>query len=394
MKPTVNQKYIILQGLFWMLYCATTGFISLCLLSRGLNNKEIGIVTASFGIISAVLQPLLGRICDQSLHMNWKQMIILLTIPVVIIYMLMTILSGKVWGILFVGMLLLLGNTIIPFINSALSDYQHQNIPINFGIARGTGSMMYALLALLIGKMALSYGTHAVSVSGIVISGFFLAVTLWMPCDDSQREKSVELARNRKGFVRRYPSFIMMFLAFIFLSTSHNLVGTYLLQLIQSLGGTSEEFGIAIAIQAVVEVPVLFAFTAIMKKINVQRIMLISVVGYGVKAIWYAVAGSVLAIYLVQFTQMISFALFASASVYYVMKEIDREDQVTGQALMTSIMAIGTVIGSFTGGVLIDQYGMKAMLTVNVFVALAGIILAFISVMVVAPVHVKKTIRV
>lgn len=393
MKPSVNQKYIILQGLFWMLYCVTTGYISLCLLNRGLDNKEIGIVTASFGIVSAVLQPFLGSICDRSSRMNWKKMMILLIIPIVIICLFMTILSGKVWGILFVGMLLLLSNTIIPFINSALSDYQHQNIPINFGIARGTGSMMYALIALLIGKMAVSYGTNAVSVSGIVISVFFLAVTLWMPSFDSQREKSPIKPQKRKGFMRRYPSFIVMFLAFILLSTSHNLVGTYLLQLIQTLGGTSEEFGVAIAIQAVVEVPVLFAFAVIMKKMNIQKIMLISAVGYGVKAIWYVLAGSVFSIYFVQLTQMISFALFASASVYYTINEVDREDQVTGQALMTSVMAIGTVIGSFIGGVLIDQCGMKTMLTVNVFVALVGICLAYISVMVVAPAYRKEIIR-
>ena len=379
MKLTINHKYMILQGLFWMLYCVAGGFISLCLQSRGLDNQGIGVVTAIFGIASALLQLFLGRICDKYPFLSWKKMILFLSVPFLIICILMTWTPGKLPGALFVGMLLLLGNTIMPFINSALSSYMLHGESINFGVSRGIGSGMYALLALLIGNLAADYGTNAVSISGIVISILFIIVTYSMPYMDQPEKHEQKKTSIQKGFIRRYPAFLVMYISFILLLTSHNLVGTYLLQIIQSFGGTSQEFGITIAIQAIVEVPVLFIFSFLLKKTTSRTLMVVAAFGYGIKALGYALSGSILAIYLLQFTQMLSFALYASASVYYTIDVIKKEDQITGQALMTSVLAIGTVIGSLTGGWVLDHYGINSMLWVNVFISGAGIILAVIS---------------
>ncbi|MCQ2506145.1 MAG: MFS transporter [Lachnospiraceae bacterium] len=422
MKITINHKYIALQGLFWMIYCVGVGFISMCLQNNGLNNGEIGVVTASFGLVSAVLQPALGRICDKHPEVTWKKMLLILSVPIFFICILETFFQGKFWGIFCVGTLIFLVNTIMPFLNAALSDYQGQDIYVNFGIARGTGSFTFAVLAVIIGQISLNFGTKAVSVSGIVVSVLFILVVLSLPCKplnlvsketaensekvttESGEKAAIESSENvtiksgentaskskvkiakkagEKSFIRKYPSFIVMFVAFIFSSTSHNLLGTYLLQFMQSIGGTNDQFGIAIAVQAVVEVPVLFLFAKIVKKISARNLMLIATIGYGCKAVWYALTGSIVMVYFVQITQMISFAIFASASVYYTLKAIKKEDQVTGQAMMTSIMVIGSVLGSLIGGMLIDNFGMRAMLNVNMVIAAIGIVLAFISVFV------------
>lgn len=66
-----------------------------------------------------------------------------------------------------------------------------------------------------------------------------------------------------------------MLISVFFMYFSHNLIGIYLLQLIQSLEGNSGHLGTALAIQAIVEVPMLFAFTYIMKNVKVSSLMLI-----------------------------------------------------------------------------------------------------------------------
>lgn len=380
MKLSINSRYKMMQGLFWMLFCVSSGFISLYLQGRGLGNAEIGTVTAIFGILAALLQPVLGGITDRSNHLTWRSMILMLAIPYLLICIAMPLIPGAWAGALFMGLLILLGNTIIPFINSAHFYYSHAGEYINFGVARGIGSGLYALLALVIGGLAEKYGIEMVPITGILIAFLFIVVVYRMPPTKESVKKVRREKTLQKGFLLRYPAFTWMLLACLLMFTTHNIINTYLLQIIQSLGGNSSQLGIALAIQAVVEVPVLFGFSKLLKRFTPKSLMLTAAFGFALKALMYALSSSVLMIYLIQVTQMISFALFASSSVFYTSEAIAIEDQGTGQAYMTSMMAAGTVLGSLSGGWMLELSGMTTMLFVNVIIALLGVGFALISV--------------
>lgn len=268
----------------------------------------------------------------------------------------------------------------MPFINSAHFYYSRAGETINFGGARGIGSSLYALAALLIGYLAQNFGIEAVPISGAVITALFIVVVLRMPYTKDIIADEPKGKTSQKGFLLRYPAFTIMLLACLLMLTAHNILNTFLLQIIQSRGGNSSQLGIALAIQAVVEVPVLFSFSRLHKRFSAANLMLTAAVGFGLKALVFALSRSVDMIYLNQLTQMISYALFASASVFYTSESVAQEDQNTGQAYMTSMAAAGTVLGSLTGGWLLELSGMSAMLYVNFIIALLGIVFALISV--------------
>ena len=117
-----------------------------------------------------------------------------------------------------------------------------------------------------------------------------------------------------------------------------------------------------------------------MKYIHPDKLMVLSAAGFVLKAVSYAVSGNIMMIYLAQLTQMVSFAIFASASVYYTAEMISREDQATGQACMTGMLAAGTVLGSLTGGWVLQYMGLSQMLCLNIAVSVLGVILAAMSV--------------
>ncbi len=380
MKLTINNRYMAMQGLYWMLFCVSSGFISLYLQGRGLSNGGIGTVTAIFGILAALLQPVLGGITDRSNRFTWRHMILMLAIPYLIICIVMPFVPGAWAGAIFMGLLILLGNTIMPFINTAHYYYSHKGEFINFGVARGIGSGLYALLALVIGFLTEKYGIEMVPISGILIGLLFILVVFRMPSSKELLEKAPREKGLQKGFMLRYPAFTFMLVATLLMLTTHNILNTYLLQIIQSVGGNSSQLGIALAIQAVVEVPVLFGFSRLLKHFRPKTLMLIAAVGFALKALMYALSGSVSMIYLIQFAQMLSFAIFASASVYYTSEVIPKEDQASGQAYMTSMMTVGTVVGSLSGGWMLELSGMTTMLSVNVVIALVGVGFALISV--------------
>ena len=380
MNLSINTRYKAMQGLFWMLFCVSSGFISLYMQGRGLGEAGIGTVTALFGILAALLQPVLGGITDRSRRLTWRRMILTLAIPYLLICIVMPFIPGAWAGAIFMGLLILLGNTMMPFINSAHFYYSHAGEYINFGVARGIGSGLYALLALIIGFLAEKYGIEMVPISGILIVFLFILVVFRMPSNDEPVEKATRQKTLQKGFLLRYPAFTFMLLACLLMLTSHNVPNTFLLQIIQYLGGNSSQLGIALAIQAVVEVPVLFGFSKLLKHFRPRSMMLTAAIGFALKALMYAISTSVLMVYIIQIAQMISFALFVSASVFYTSEIIAKEDQTTGQAYMTSMIAVGTVLGSLAGGWILELSGMTAMLSVNVVIAMVGVGFALISV--------------
>lgn len=388
MKLSVNNKYKILHGLYWMMFCVGTGFISMYLQGREVETAGIGVATAIFGVLASFLQPALGRICDRSSQITWRHMTLILSTIFMALCIIMPLVPGKLAGAIFMGSLMLLASITTPFINTAHFYYSRRGKYINFGIARGIGSGMYALLALLIGALAEKFGAEVLPVCGAVIAFFFIIITLRMPIihDDikdtakAEPQESGKVIKQQKGFLRKYPVFAIMLLASLMMLTSHNIATTYLLQIIQSLGGDSRQLGIAMAIQAIVEVPVLFSFSKLVKRVRPGILMLTASVGYAVKALLYAVSGSMLMLYLTQTTQMFSFAIFASASVYYTSQSISEEDQTTGQAYMGSMMSAGMVVGSLLGGWLLQLAGIATMLIANLIVSLLGVIFAVISV--------------
>lgn len=368
-----------MQSLFWMLYCAAAGFTALYLQGRGLNVAQTGIVTAVFGGLAAILQPVAGSLCDRY-FVTWKTMELALCFLIQLVCIFMLIIHGVRAGAFLMGLLILIGNLIMPFINSAHFYYSQHGEKINFGVARGMGSGMYAFMAMLIGILTKNYGIDVIPLIGIVMSVLFIATVFRMPCTNISHAGSRTKRVKKTGFFMKYQSFTVMLLACCMMLTSHNITGTYLIQIIQSLGGSSSNLGAALAVQAVVEVPVLFCFSKIVKYIHPDKLMVLSATGFVLKAVSYAVSGNIMMIYLAQLTQMVSFAIFASASVYYTAEMISREDQATGQACMTGMLAAGTVLGSLTGGWVLQYMGLSQMLCLNIAVSVLGVILAAMSV--------------
>ena len=72
---------------------------------------------------------------------------------------------------------------------------------------------------------------------------------------------------------------------------------------------------------------------------------------------------------------MISFAIFANASVYFSDEEMSEEDKATGQSFMTNTLVIGQIIGNLLGGALIESYSVKAMTGVAFAATIPGFII-------------------
>ena len=79
-----------------------------------------------------------------------------------------------------------------------------------------------------------------------------------------------------------------------------------------------------------------------------------------------------------QILQFASFAIYASASVYYADNAVDEKDKTTAQSFMSNSPTIGSVLGGLFGGFVISSYSLNTMLITGIIIALFGSCFAFI----------------
>lgn len=380
-----NIKYSLLQASYWMLYCIGFGYVTYYLQSFNYSAGEIGIVTAVFGLLAAVIQTRIGQIADKSTKWNWKKLLLLLGTVTLILVVVMGITTQKLAvGVLF-GCFLILVSSMMPLMNAACFYYQNRGISMDFGKARGFGSLSYALISLVLGRLTASFGTVPVIITGVADTALLLAVTLslsYVKTEPVQADASAESpeAHRSGNFLKKYPAFVIMLIGLVLLLTFHNALCTYMLQIVENAGGNSSNMGTALSIAAVTEIPVMFAFAYIIKKFRASSLLFVCGAGYIVRCIFLLNASSVWMVYAAQLLQFITFALYASASVYYTNETMEESDKVTGQALMSGVATVGSVIGNLIGGWAIELSGIALMLEIMLVFTIIGTILVAVSI--------------
>lgn len=392
-------RYAVVQGSFWMSFCIIFAYVSVFLLSKGFTNSQIGIVVAVSGSISALLQPIVADFADRtskvSLHYIisfWGAIIIAVAIALLIPGLHILLIA------IFYGIAIAALQILTPLINAIGMECINKGIPVNFGLARGVGSISYAVVSYVAGTLVATYDTTVIPIMIILFYTVLIIGTLSFRFSDdvhenrqvdgteqSNKEQEDRTVSNIKGetaafsFFRRYTKFLVLLVGVTLSFISHNILNNYMFQIMQYHGGGSSEMGIALAIAATVELPTMLGFAFIVKKFSCATLIKISGTFFMIKTVLTLIAPTILGLYIAQGAQILGFALQVPASVYYVNRLMRPEDRVKGQAFMTVTNTLGSIVGSLLGGVLLDALGMKSLLLAATVVALAGMLITFVS---------------
>lgn len=375
-------KYAAVQGFYWAAFCSLLGFTAVFLLDKGYTNSEIGIVIALSNVIAVFLQPLIASLADKherltlkSIIWLWAAILILVSAGLVFFRGVSLILS------VFITVAIVAIMVIQPFINTISVRLEEQGIAVNFGVCRACGSLSYALVSTIIGMLLKHYPTSIIPFSTIVlILGLFISVGIlsgrkkFSEGQILKRREQEKKAQSLGDFLLSHKKFSGFLIGVTLIFYYHILSNNFLFQIIENVGGDSSNMGIASAICAVVELPVMIFFIKIVKKADCHILLRISGIFFAAKSILYLLAGSVGMIYATQLLQVGGYALFIPASVYYVGKLLDRADMVKGQSLVTTAITLGGVFASVIGGKMLDDYGVGPTLFVGAVVALIGVI--------------------
>ncbi|MEG1449041.1 MAG: MFS transporter, partial [Oscillospiraceae bacterium] len=297
---------------------------------------------------------------------------------------LLLLFSGQKLMLSFLYMVLVvLLQTMMPLINALGMECINLGISVDFGFARGIGSLTFSILSLVIGNVLKGRNPDIIP---MIIIGLYMFLFLGLINFKFVSQKTEVPKDNivaQKGFseyLQKYRSFYISLVGVVLIFSSHIVLNNFLFQITTDIGGTSSQMGTAMAICAFIELPTMMFFFMIVGKIKCEGLIKISAIFFTLKTFLTYFCSTISGLYLIQLTQLLGFALFTPASVYYVNKIMDEDDKAKGQAFLTMAITAGGVVGNVFGGVAIDIFGVKPLLLISAIGAAIGtaIIVVFI----------------
>ena len=395
MGKLLNIKYGCIHGTYWMYYGVAGSFASAFLLARGYSNAEIGIILAVGNILAVFLQPLIADLADRSKKLSLIGVTQLSAVLLMVLTGLLFVMKQKSAALWVVYMFIMAWMTTLqPLFNSLAFKLEETGVHINFGACRSVGSLAYAVLCAFLGTLVEAKGVGVLPLSGEIVLLMLLA-SLWVtktqfdrmvgektgkqavsvlgecghvPVADAEEAEEINLAL----FVKRNKLFVVLNLAVIGVFFSNSILNNFMLQVVEGVGGTSEDMGRIFSVMAFLEIPALFFFDKIKERFSCQLILKFAAICFTLKVLLIYLAGSVTMIYVAHLLQTFSFGLVLPAMVSFIGEVMAKGEAVKGQALYTVMTTASSMLASVLGGIMLDVSGPGFMLLVSTIVTGLG----------------------
>lgn len=375
----VTVQYSFLQCLYWMAFGAMFNFSGVYLYSENFKDPMVGIILSSANIVAVVMQPFFAALLDRA-GKSYLRYIAAVLAAIAAALSAAMVFFDFAKGVAFVFTMALL-LTIQPLINSLGMRAVNNRTGLNYGIARGVGSAAYAAFALVLGMLTDMYGAEILPISYSLLFAATAVMVILFRQGDVAEQKNTEIKKiSVFKFAKKYKKFMIFIIGESLIFFCSNMVNNYMIRVVQNVGGNSASLGILFAIDGFIEIPVMVAFSLLIKKIGIRKLLRAAAVLFTVKAAAMYMASSVEALYAAQIFHMLSYAVFIPGAVYYVDEVMEDSDKVKGQALITSAMTIGSIFGSFIGGWVLSLTGVSCMLLMGTIVSAVGSVVMFASI--------------
>ena len=392
----LNLKYALINATFMMLVCATAGYAYNFLSQSGFADGTVGIIITLISICGLIGQAVAGGIVDKSEKIDEKMFISGAMIVTAVLALLMAFIpSGSVLMIPVVIIGFTSAAIGLPFFNSLAFVYEKDGQKINYGLGRGVGSAAYAVGSSLLGTLWGWKGKTILPFYVIVFAALTFALVSWMPTpsktvSDGEGEKEQTAANmSYVQFFRKYDKILLIVVSLILMYFCHMMTNTYIAKVITniigeqaaSVSGAVEAIqGRALFIQAMVELPTMFLFSQILKKVSVNKLMIVAAVVFTIKHAMTWLSTSTLMLYGAMVLQILGFALMTPASVYFANQNVQPEDRNKGQAIFGASATFGGLLASAIGGQLFQYMSTSNVIMIGVIASAIGTALMIIGI--------------
>lgn len=382
-KWSCTGTYALLQAATWSFYAIIMAFSSNVLYEYGYSDSAISLIMGLSTALSVAVQVGSAELLSRK-HTLGVDMVLILFGGILLLGGLALLLPGLGSGtaaILF-GMLCMLLQTLPSLANSMGMDSIRRGAPTDYSIARGMGSLGYSASALLTGILVRRSGIRSVFVLTAVTSVLLMAAAFSYRRAVGEQGAGEEVHRQERegSFFRKYPRFGLFLFGMSFLCISHALLCNFMYQIMVSRSGAAMEQGIATSISSLVELPIMFGFPFLLKKLRCDRWVLFAAFAMALKPVLMLLSGSPDGIYLAQATQSIGYGLWVIGSVNYAERVVDQGESIRAQSYHGAVTTVSTVAALSTGGVILDWLGVNMLLIVSLVCSCVGALIVALSI--------------
>ncbi len=366
-----------LEFLFWATCSAYYSFSIVYLNDRGFSTTAIGTIVAVNSFIIIFAQPFWGMVSDW-LQSVKKVFIFCLGVSALML-LFVPLLHWVVWVGIFLALITFFESAMVPLLDSWVISGIKNDRNIAYGSIRLWGSIGFAVIAFLLGKVI-----DKTSVSIIFPAYSIMALLTILIASRIKIDKPVHVVPLRDlkvGKLLKNYAYVTYLLFAIILFIPHRASFIFLPLLMESVGGSREQFGLALSVMAVCEVPIFLMAKHIFKVFKPLHLIILSSVFFIARQVIFSIATAPVHIILNQTLQGLGYGLFLMGSVYYIDSLAPDSLKSTAQTLATAIFfGVSGIIGSFGGGWFIDNFGLHTMYQAGILINIGNVLFFLFSI--------------
>ena len=386
-KILLNIDYSLIQGFYWMFYAVAAMFVSVYMLGKGYTNTSIGIVIAVGNILAVLMQSILANITDKAEKISDIAIIKILT-AVLFLLTAAVLLTGEKSMALTVAYtaLIVVHTALHPFVNAMSFTLGESGEYVSFGIGRSMGSLFAAVLGLAMGYLVTDFGVDVIPFSGLIILIVLEIVVIVAGVhyrrfttgngrgEDTTDGEVVEVI-SLGEFVSGNIVFMVLSAGIVALFFGNVIVENFTIQIIDSIGGDTEQLGVMIFVMAMLEMPAMLFFDKIKKHFSYVFLLRVAAIFFAVKITLMYLADTMTVMYMAQACQVLGYGLMFPAMVSFIDDIMTKGEAVRGQAVFTTAITVGNVLGCVFGGRILDVSTVGTLLLICSAITVAGTLL-------------------
>lgn len=385
-QASISVLYCLVQMLYWSSGFTTVGYATAYLGIIGFSNSSIGLITAVAGLIGFALVFCLSVWIDRAgTDSLYYAVIFILLLQVLMIAFFAFSRNAGLLPAVFYSLFLSHVHVMNSLFSKMYMDLKKRGNHINFGIARGLGSLAYAGSSFAIGYLLAhrpEVFIHSLTLVFYILLLLIILTLQRLACRLPEKHESVSVAGEEKNklhigaFFREYRFFLVLVLGISLVSASNKTFTTFLVNVVKGLGGDTRSFTTITGFLALIEIPVMLFFSKIRRKHSIASMLLLSLILYAVKLGGAAAAQSLPVLFAAVTAQTFAAGLYHPASVEFVREMIPYKDTAKCQALLDGAPVFVSFLTITGFGALLDTLPTRSVCILLFALAMLGTIVS------------------
>jgi PPP family 3-phenylpropionic acid transporter len=339
-------------------------YISVYYRDIGLSLEAVGLLTALYSAVGLVAAPAWGAVVDQIRDSRGP------------------LAAAGAWAALAAGLLYVVRDPVLvtvgvvflaagtagmgPMVDNRTIELLGDDRD-RFGRARAWGSAAFIVASLGTGWIISRVGPPGMFLAYVPLLALTGAVAYVLLGSGSGRPRTATLSRMEGLLgILRAPTLAPFFAGSVVLWTAVSALTTFMSVHLFALGADARVVGLAWALGALVEVPLMFLFPSISRRIGSHRLLVVGAIAFGLRSLGWALIGEPAGLLAVTVVGGVGFAFFYVGTVTYVARAVPGGVQATAQGVFSgTAFSFGSILGSVIGGVIAGAFSLPVLFAVS-----------------------------